>query len=133
MKKTFFFIIIFLLTLSCSLDRSNPLDIDNYPSKVLGIQVSRLENNKITITWNTQGHEDDDGYFIYRSMLYDGFYVLLEPPDGITPSSTGFYEDEYIGEWYYYKMSAYRIIDSKKLEGYRSIPKTWHNEPSEPR
>ncbi len=116
-----------MLILACSLDRSNPLDIENYPNKVLDIQVEPPENNKITITWDTDGHANDDGYFIYRSMSYHGYYVLLEPPEGITPSSTSFYEDEDIdmGEWYYYKISAYRIIDSKKLEGYRSVPKTW--------
>ena len=126
MKKTFFFIIIFLLTLSCSLDRSNPLDTDNYPSKVLGIQVSYPEDDKVTITWDTPGHANDDGYFIYRSMSYHGFYEFIQEIDDNTINS---YEDEdiIIGEniYYFYKMSAFRIIDSKKLEGYRSDPKFW--------
>ena len=126
MRKIFIFLIIFLLTLSCSLDRSNPLDIDNYPSKVLGIQVSYPEDDKVTITWDTPGHANDDGYFIYRSMSYHGFYEFIQEIDDNTINS---YEDEdiIIGEniYYFYKMSAFRIIDSKKLEGYRSDPKFW--------
>ncbi len=126
MRKIFIFIIIILLTLSCSLDRSNPLDTDNYPSKVLGIQVSFPENNIVTITWDIQGHANDDGYFIYRSMSYHGFYELIKEIEDYSIDS---YEDEdiIIGEniYYFYKMSAFRIIDSKKLEGYRSDPKFW--------
>ena len=126
MRKIFIFLIIFLITLSCSLDRSNPLDTDNYPSKVLGIQVSYPEDDKVTITWDTPGHANDDGYFIYRSMFDDGFYKFIQEIDDNTINS---YEDEdiIIGEniYYFYKMSAFRIIDSKKLEGYRSDPKFW--------
>ena len=126
MKKIFIFLIIFLLTLSCSLERSNPLDTDNYPNKVLGITVSYPEENIVTITWDTQGHASDDGYFIYRSMSYHGFYELIQEIEDNTINS---FEDEdiIIGEniYYFYKMSAFRIIDSKKLEGYRSDPKFW--------
>ena len=126
MRKTLIFLIIFLITLSCSLDRNNPLDTDNYPSKVLDIQVSYPEDDKVTITWDNQGHANDDGYFIYRSMSYNGFFEFIQEIDDNTINS---YEDEdiIIGEniYYFYKMSAFRIIDSKKLEGYRSDPKFW--------
>ena len=27
---------------------------------------------------------------------------------------------------YWYKMSAYKIVEDKKLEGYRSEPKSWN-------
>ncbi len=126
MRKIFIFLTIILLTLSCSLERSNPLDTNNYPNKVLGIQVSFPENNIVTITWDIQGHANDDGYFIYRSMSYHGFYELIKEIEDYSIDS---YEDEDIimGEniYYFYKMSAFRIIDSKKLEGYRSDPKFW--------
>ena len=127
MKRiSIFFVIIFLLVLSCSLERSNPLDTDTFPNKVLDIQISPPENNKVTISWNTQGHSNDDGYFIYRSMSYHGFYELIKEIDDNTTDS---YEDEdiIIGEniYYFYKMSAFRIVDSKKFEGYRSDPKFW--------
>lgn len=126
MRKIFLFLIIILLTLSCSLERSNPLDTNNYPNNVLGIQVSFPENNIVTITWDTQGHANDDGYFIYRSMSYHGFYELIKEIEDYSIDS---YEDEdiIIGEniYYFYKMSAFRIIGLDKLEGYRSDPKFW--------
>ncbi len=126
MRITFIFLIIFLLTLSCSLDRSNPLDIENYPSKVLGIQVSYPEDDKVTITWDTPGHANDNGYFIYRSMSYHGFYEFIQEIDD---NEENLYLDDdvinSVGYEYWYKISAYRIIDSKKLEGYRSDPKSW--------
>ncbi|NQV18815.1 MAG: hypothetical protein HQ534_09760 [Armatimonadetes bacterium] len=126
MRKTSIFLIIFLLTLSCSLDRSNPLDIDNYPTKVLGITVSPPENNIITITWDTDGHANDDGYFIYCSMTYYGYYQLIKD---IEDNEENLYLDEIANysqdDDYWYKISAYRIINSKKLEGYRSDPKSW--------
>ena len=67
-----------------------------------------------------------DGYYIYRSQSYDGLYELIMDEDDETVSS---YEDQGVdipGNFYWYKMSAYILIDEEKLEGYRSEPKTWN-------
>ena len=121
-------IILILFTISCSLDRTNPLDplvsSINAPNEVTNIQVSITENNTIIITWNSM--MTVDGYYIYRSQSYDGLYELILDEDDETVSS---YEDQGVdipGNFYWYKMSAYILIDEEKLEGYRSEPKTWN-------
>ena len=119
-----------LLIMSCSLDRTNPLDplVSNKeaPGRVTGIQVMTTENNTISITWNSM--QAADGYYIYRSQSYDGFYALIiDIEKGLNDIHE--YEDldvDIPGNFYWYKMSAYIIIDEEQLEGYRSEPITWH-------
>lgn len=121
-------IILILFTISCSLDRTNPLDPlvsgNDAPNEVTNIQVSITENNTIIITWNSM--MTVDGYYIYRSQSYDGLYELILDEDN---NSVSLYEDEGVdvpGNFYWYKMSAYILINGEKLEGYRSEPKTWN-------
>ena len=68
--KYIILIILILFSLSCSLDRTNPLDplvSGNYaPSKVTNITVAITDNNTIIITWNSM--MTVDGYYIYRSQ-----------------------------------------------------------------
>jgi len=116
--------------MSCSLDRTNPLDplVSNKeaPGRVTGIQVMTTENNTIFITWNSM--QAATGYYIYRSQSYDGFYALIiDIEKGLNDIHE--YEDldvDIPGNFYWYKMSAYIIIDEEQLEGYRSEPITWH-------
>ncbi len=129
------------MLLSCSLDRSNPLDPNkhdiNIPPLVENFHIDGTEiiqgdyvyikstNKSVDMVW------DNDvtgvaGYYIYRSMAYDGLYILVAtenhiPSDDNTQSctDTGLVPDS----WYYYKISAY---NDKGLEGYRSSWKlTW--------
>ena len=119
--------IIILLTLSCSLDRTNPLDPfvsdEGYPGKVHNILVATTENNTIMIIWEPLS--SIDGYYIYRSQSYDGLYELIE--DDINKEASN-YEDHDVENilTVWYKMSAYILVNDKKLEGYRSEPKTWN-------
>ncbi|MEA2095304.1 MAG: hypothetical protein U9P73_01240 [Candidatus Cloacimonadota bacterium] len=122
-------ITLILFTISCSLDRTNPLDPlvsgTNAPNEVTNITIVTTENNTIIISWNSVNTVD--GYYIYRSQSYDGLYELITP-EGID-SSVSTYEDDGVtipGNFYWYKMSAYILIDGKILEGYRSEPKTWN-------
>jgi len=125
--------LLILLIISCSLDRTNPLDPlvsgESYPEEVPNIDVS-ISGNNIEITWDTMLNVD--GYYIYRSQSYDGLYVLIkeEDDDGEIPV-TSFLDQEVDlsnNNEYWYKMSAYILIgiDEEKLEGYRSEPKTWN-------
>lgn len=121
-------IILILFTISCSLDRTNPLDPlvsgTDAPNEVTNIQVSITEISTIIITWNSMNTVD--GYYIYRSQSYDGLYKLILNEDN---SSVSTYEDGEVtipGNFYWYKMSAYIELDEGKLEGYRSEPKTWN-------
>ena len=128
--KYLIIILIVLLTISCSLDRSNPLDPlvsgEGYPEEVPNIDVS-VSGNNIRITWTQM--TNIGGYYIYRSQSYDGLFVLIkeESDDGEIPVTS--YLDEEVNlstNEYWYKMSAYIVIDGEKLEGYRSEPKTWN-------
>ena len=121
--------IIILLTLSCSLDRTNPLDPfvsgEGYPGDVHNVEVSFPVNNLVTIEWDLV--PGANGYYIYRSQSPD---LLFDP---ITPEGITFSEDGYVDVFqfnpdgrFWYKMSAYILIDGEKLEGYRSEPKTWN-------
>ncbi len=125
--KYFISIILILFTLSCSLDRTNPLDpfISNIsaPDRVTGIWIVTVGNNATNITWDTM--PNIDGYYIYRSYMYDGLYELIKD-EGDT-SVFGYVDNEVediLNVWY--KMSAYIVIDGEKLEGYRSVPTTWN-------
>jgi fibronectin type 3 domain-containing protein len=127
MKKILRPIIILVSLLACSLDHSNPLDNDKAPAKVIGIEVEAMQNPpKVIISWqeladlNTQ---EGGGYYIYRSLSYDGAYERIATIDDPTITT---YEDEDViltGEYfYYYKLSAFKNIDGERLEGQRSDP-----------
>jgi len=118
--------IIILLTLSCSLDRTNPLDPfvsgEGYPGDVHNVHVAIPVNNSVEIYWDQV--LDADGYYVYRSQSYDGLYELI----GINVPANGYVDVFQFNPdgWFWYKMSAYILIDGEKLEGYRSEPKTWN-------
>ena len=128
MKNVILFIL-FLFILSCSLDRTNPLDPlvsgKAAPEEVPNIEVATTENNTIMITWNSLSNID--GYYIYRSQSYDGLYELIIDLENLNDIDEYEYRDvEIPGNFYWYKMSAYILVDGEKLEGYRSEPKTWN-------
>ncbi len=126
--KYIILISLILFTLSCSLDRTNPLDpmvsSINAPNKVTSIYVATTADNTIMITWDPV--PTVSGYYIYRSQSYDGLYKLIKDEGNISSNN---YEDQDVdipGNFYWYKMSAYILVDEEKLEGYRSEPKTWN-------
>ena len=130
MFKITIVIILLLLLISCSLERNNPLDPLNSgiqaPNKVTGINISITEENTIEIQWDAINPIYIDGYFIYRSQIHTGgLYSIISEPE----KTDSLYEDVNVvipGYDYWYKMSAYKIVDGKKLEGYRSEPKSWN-------
>jgi len=131
-------LIIFILLISCTLKRSNPLDpnghdIDIPPNVVLTILGEYVEsgdytksiNNYVEMEWNNDP-SGIDGYYIYRSMDHDGLYILVTTQNHI-PSDEHIqtYRDHDIvpGNWYFYKISAF---NAEGLEGFRSNWKlTW--------
>ena len=132
MFKITIVIISLLLVISCSLslERNNPLDPLNSgiqaPNKVTGINISIIAENTITIQWRPMNPTFIDGYFIYRSQIHTGgLYSIISEPE----ETDSLYEDVNVvipGNVYWYKMSAYKIVEGKKLEGYRSEPKSWN-------
>lgn len=126
MKKIFPVLLLIMLA-SCALKRSNPLDpIENeiqVPGEVIGINVS-FSSDEIDLTWIPQ--DDADGYYVYRCLSIDGYYARIDQDKLNSGLIENFTDDTIIpGQWYYYKMSAYIVIDGKRLEGWRSGPKTW--------
>ncbi len=126
--KYFVLITLILFILSCSLERTNPLDPlvsgEGYPGEVHNIHVALPVSNSVTITWTPVS--DADGYYVYRSQSYDGLYELR-----------GVVDDDYVNGYedsfdfnpqsnFWYKVSAYSLVDGKKLEGFRSDPTTWN-------
>ena len=130
MLKKFIVMFFLLFVVSCSLERNNPLDPLNSgiqaPGKVTGINITVTEEDNVEIQWEPMNPNYIDGYFIYRSQIYDGLYSLIFEPD----ETDSLYEDIDViipPNFYWYKMSAYKIVEDKKLEGYRSEPKIWSN------
>jgi len=128
MKKIILLISLVIFLGSCALDRSNPLDpVANnieVPNEVIGINISHSSSNEIEITWASQ--EDANGYYIYRCLSIDGAYVRIDNDQLNSGAFENFTDTQIIaGNWYYYKMSAYRWVGDKRLEGWRSGPKTW--------
>jgi len=128
MKNIIILTAIVLILGSCALDRSNPLDpVGNdiaVPNEVIGINISHISSNEIEITWNSQS--DADGYFIYRCLSLYGSYVRIDN-DQLNSGAFDSFTDTHVitRTWYYYKMSAYRLVGGRRLEGWRSGPKTW--------
>ncbi len=125
--KNIFLLPILMLFVACELSHDNPLDPENSgipaPSQVSGIIIDRPQSGFVPITWDTV--TSADGYYIYRSQSYYGDYILHKEISD--PNVTEYHDDKnYIqGNWYYYILSAYKIIDEKKLEGTRSRKVTW--------
>ena len=140
MKKMILLLAVAHIVLSCSLDRNNPLDPNvsgiQAPPKVTGLFISIINNSSLHVSWNCIS-SDVDGYYIYRSMSYNGFFALIKDQTAASTDSTlvasdsTFTDTENINLYnnenqYWYKMSAYSFVaDSLKLEGLRSEPKSW--------
>lgn len=123
--KRLFLISLVIFCLSCSLDleRSNPLDPDNSgilaPAEIVNLTIPQTSIGSVNLTWELQN--DAAGYYIYRSLSYDGIYTKIADVEFTIDDEIGNYEDfseELISEtWYFYKVSGYA---SNGLEGYRS-------------
>ncbi len=136
MKNKYFFIFVFVtvLLISCSLERSNPVDPQNNPDikepgEVSDINLTPSTSSSVIkfmeIEWNSI--PDIDGYYIYRARTYDGEYIRVDNnggDQGISPE-TMYYRDTEVqaDELYYYRISAYKNIEEFILEGRRSTPR----------
>lgn len=122
--KYLIFIVLSLLVTSCALEleRDNPLDPNfsgiSAPDKVIVYELPLTSNGSIQLEWRIQN--DAVGYKIYRSLSYDGNYLLIAEK---STTDDGTYEDIDVAlvseTWYYYKISAF---NTNGLEGVRSEP-----------
>lgn len=128
MKKIIIlFILVLLFSLGC-ITRDNPLDPYGHsnvsvPQKVSGLTGNALSGTVVELAWTPSSATD--GYYLYRSMSMNGKY---ERVDKDQLNSAGF--DKFIDsdntfiarQYYWYKISAYILVDDRRLEGYRSEP-----------
>lgn len=124
MKSKNIFIILSLLgvlVVSCSLDRSNPLDPEandiTVPLKVTGLIIPEFSNMSVNLTWDAQ--VGIPTYYIYRSHTYNGLYIRVDTvfatiDDSIFVSGEDFDEELLSGNWYAYKVSG---VSEENLEG----------------
>ncbi len=120
MLKIINILFITLVIFSCSLERNNPLDPVNSgikePARVVVHELPLTSYGSVLLEWELQS--DAAGYYVYRSMSYNGYYsrIYTVPYDDV--GSYEDFSDELVsGTWYYYKVSAYNTLG---LEGYSS-------------
>ena len=126
-EKFLLFLIISLLTLiSCSLDRSNPLDPIGNPEIVNPPDIDSLWIQGNWLIWHKGvGVTNDsiyyaDGYYIYGAQVYNGKFDRLSIEQDTTYSiEEAWYDLQY--RWF--KVSTY-IVFSDTLEGHLSSPTT---------
>lgn len=126
MKKIIYILILLLIISACSFSKNNPVDPVysgiNAPAKVTGLDGESY-SNRIEIRWNSI--TGASGYYVYRSMVFDGIYERIADVPAYQGISLYSYSDltEYLnpGKWYKYKISAYVEVDYLLfLEGERS-------------
>ena len=127
MKLLSLFILSVILLSSC-ISRTNPLDPNSHPDilvpdPVNNLAATCLSPTVVKLTWDKRSGVD--GYYLYRSMSRDGEYIRVDN-DMLDSSEYNYFLDEnsafVSGIFYWYKISAYKIYNGKKLEGYRSSP-----------
>lgn len=124
--KKIFLIALLMVMIGCSLDlkRNNPLDPAESgiypPDEIVIFALPSTSYGSINLQWEPLN--DVAGYYVYRSLSYNGIYTRIADIESTDNDVLGTYEDfsdNLISEtWYYYKVSGYT---SNGLEGYRSV------------
>ena len=128
MKKIILLLSFFMILSFGCMKRDNPLDPYGHPDVVVPQKVSNfsgsaLSGTTVKLTWTASASVS--GYYIYRSMSMNGKY---ERVDDNRLNAGGFEEFLNIdntlmaSEYYWYKISAYILVNDRQLEGYRSEP-----------
>ncbi len=114
------FSILILLSTSCSLDKSNPLDPQGNPDmkippNIVGLSLAS-SNQQVKITWT---HSTEvDKYYIYRSLTHDGDYERIKEINNTLNDNTmsTVDSDVVLSGLYFYKISGVK----NRLEGHIS-------------
>jgi len=119
--RIFVITFLILLAISCSLERSNPLDPENGGTipispdiKQFSIITTTSGDKQVLLMWDQLNSVA--GYYLYRSLSYNGQYDLLTKIEN-NQTYEYFDTDVISGKTYFYKMSAY---NQQGLEGYLS-------------
>lgn len=100
------------------------------PTKVTIKTIKSADYHSVKLTWQKAGRAD--GYVIYRAAGKNGTYKAIKT---IKKSATLSYKDTGLttGKTYYYKVRAYRTVNSKKVYGKYSAVKKGKAKPSKPK
>jgi len=109
----------------CDLERTNPLDGITPPPDIKFKSISG--DTQVKIIWFKKDISIVDGYYLYKSLTWDGkYYRIKDEPNSSSNDSTQYcYDyDVMIDHTYFYKISAYKYIVSvgDTLEGRLSEP-----------
>lgn len=139
MKKYFliFLIVISFILISCSLDRSNPLDPLGNPDVFIppDIKFANVDETQhfpdYELKWFVGKYTNAlydtvkaDGYFIYAAMNYYSNYILVDIKNSFTDTTKNIYELYSDPGYRWFKVSSYIFYPeySDTLEGHYSIP-----------
>lgn len=123
-------ILTLLVAFGCGLKRSNPLDpvhpniyVPEVVSNVTALPSPAGASNKyVNVAWSPNSSLYTDGYYVYRGL---GFYSTFTVVDTVMTNSCTHgskpWHSVAPGE-YYYKVSAYKTYDGRRLEGRLSMP-----------
>jgi hypothetical protein len=111
-------IILAVLTASCSLKRSNPLDPLGNPDIIIPETVTNITythsqpgsmSKFVDLNWTSNNPITTDGYFVYRSLAYPSEYSVVDTV--FTNSCNHGSEPWHVvigGNTYWYKISAFK-------------------------
>ncbi len=88
-----------------------------YPTKVTNLKFDASSKTSVDLTWDVMS--DVEGYCLYKSEGTEEQYVLLHKIEDATVTA---FQDTQIesNKVYYYKVSAYLVLDSEQVEGVSS-------------
>lgn len=110
-----------LLSASCSLKRSNPLEPYDAPPRVTGLSAvgsgPGVQSKYVQLTW-ARNNIYTDGYYVYMGLAYNSAYkleaIVGNVPTGTTVTTVITIEAP---GFYYFKVSAYKEYPPGRLEG----------------
>jgi hypothetical protein len=116
-------LICLLFITSCELKRNNPLDPETNPDIITPPQITGLtaSGNSVGVylAWNKNDDNYTDGYYIYKSLAYNAAYERIATISNVTPGQTVSINLSNLaaGNYYYFKVSAYKSYPDGILEG----------------
>ena len=118
--------LVLAILIGCTFPRDNPLDPQysgmEAPAKVTNVNTISY-SDKIKLEWDYDSRAS--GYFVYRSGFYNGKYERIADVENVSdinwePSYDDTDNSLVPRHWYYYRVSAYIVIDAdlpEPLEG----------------
>ena len=124
-------LLLVLLSMSCGLRRSNPLDPNansevTEPDPVNNISIMSSAAGQVprtvTINWDDNSPLNTSGYYIYRAMGYYATFALVDSVQISEFVHSSANDHTVLPGEYYYRISAYKGYPGGNLEGRKSEP-----------